>query len=123
MKPDHVPFKLVCYWEELLEKYTDAPEDDRERDEPVLMFQRNAFFKRSEEQNLESAKLLYLLYHEAKEAVVDGRCVPAMGGGGGGRRRGRVEEGEEQMGERVLNCCICCTTKLKRPSWMGGGLH
>ena len=22
LKPNHVPFKLVCYWEELLEKYT-----------------------------------------------------------------------------------------------------
>ncbi len=31
LKPDHVPFKLVCYWEELLEKYTDAEEVDRER--------------------------------------------------------------------------------------------
>lgn len=31
LKPNHVPFKLVCYWEELLEKYTAAPEEHLER--------------------------------------------------------------------------------------------
>lgn len=31
LKPNHVPFKLACYWEELLEKYTTTEEDDRER--------------------------------------------------------------------------------------------
>jgi hypothetical protein len=31
LKPTHVPFKLVCYWEELLEKYCTASEFERQR--------------------------------------------------------------------------------------------
>ena len=70
-----MPFKLVCYWEEILEKYTSLPEEERERDEPILMFQRNAFFNRNKEPFVRQPKLIYLLYHEAKEAVIDGRLV------------------------------------------------
>ncbi len=52
LKPTHVPFKLACYWDELLEKYTDADAQDVERDEPVLMFQRNVFFSRQREKQV-----------------------------------------------------------------------
>ena len=31
LKPHHVPFKLTCQWDELLQKYTMADEDDIER--------------------------------------------------------------------------------------------
>ena len=31
LKPTHVPFKLVAFWEELLEKYTVTAEEDMER--------------------------------------------------------------------------------------------
>ena len=73
MKPSQVPFQLVCYWEELLEKYSSCYEEDREKDEPVLMFQRNAFLKKSEETNIKDPKLLYLLYHETRRGVHNGR--------------------------------------------------
>ena len=52
LKPHHVPFKLACYWEELLEKYTTASEEDQERDEPVIMFQRNCFYPRYKEKKV-----------------------------------------------------------------------
>lgn len=73
LKPNHVPFKLACYWEELLEKYTTTEEDDRERDEPILLFQRNVFYPRSKEVDITDLEILKLLYHEAKEMVIDGR--------------------------------------------------
>ena len=31
LKPNQIPFKLVFFWEELLEKYTTTPEEDAER--------------------------------------------------------------------------------------------
>ena len=74
LKPSHVPFKLVAFWEELLEKYTVTSEEDMERggnllhfyinfcliaffypfflDEPVLIFRRNVFMSRNEESSL-----------------------------------------------------------------------
>ena len=58
LKPTHVPFKLACYWEELLEKYTNADAQDIERDEPVLMFQRNVFFSRSKEKQVGTKQCL-----------------------------------------------------------------
>lgn len=73
LKPNHVPFKLVCYWEEMLEKYTTVDEDDRERDEPVLVFQRNVFYPRVKEKLIHDSDILRLLYMEAKEMVIDGR--------------------------------------------------
>jgi len=73
LKPNHVPFKLVCYWEELLEKYTTVDQDDRERDEPVIQFQRNVFFPKWCEKKVVDQGILKLLYHEAKERVIDGR--------------------------------------------------
>lgn len=73
LKPNHIPFKLACYWEELLEKYTSAPEEDIERDEPILMFQRNVFFPRAKEREINDTEILRLLYLEAKENVIDSR--------------------------------------------------
>lgn len=37
LKPTHIPFKLVCYWEELLEKYSAASEYDRQRGEIFIL--------------------------------------------------------------------------------------
>ena len=31
LKPNHVPFKLACYWEELLHKHVKADDEDIER--------------------------------------------------------------------------------------------
>lgn len=83
LKPSHVPFKLVCYWEELLEKYTAAPEEHLERDEPVILFRRNVFnsreaekntfFAQAAEQNEKLTGLLRYLYWEAKKNILDGR--------------------------------------------------
>jgi len=73
LKPGHVPFKLACYWEELLEKYTTASEEDQERDEPVIMFQRNCFYPRYKEKQLADPMLVRLLFIEAKENIIDAR--------------------------------------------------
>jgi hypothetical protein len=81
LKPTHVPFKLVCYWEELLEKYSSAPELDRQQDEPVIVFRRNVFCPHEIENKLltsrsedeKEQKMLELLYHEAKRNVLMGR--------------------------------------------------
>ena len=34
LKCSHVPFKLVSYWEEVLDKYTEFSAEDEERGQP-----------------------------------------------------------------------------------------
>ena len=36
LKPNHVPFRLTCQWDELLEKYTTAEKEDIERGTSIV---------------------------------------------------------------------------------------
>jgi hypothetical protein len=82
LKPTHIPFKLVCYWEELLEKYSSASAFNRQRDEPVIAFKRNVFCTCTTEKQIldknntevtQKQPLLSLLYNEAKKNILSGR--------------------------------------------------
>lgn len=73
LKPSHVPFKLVCYWEELLEKYVHCNEETRQRDEAVIMLQRNVYVPYSIEETIKDPSLLKLLYCEAKKNIMNGK--------------------------------------------------
>lgn len=79
LKPTHIPFKLVCYWEELLEKYSMASEYDRQRDEPIIAFRRNVYCPLDVEKQIlagntpNTLEMLCLVYHEAKKNVLSGR--------------------------------------------------
>ncbi|ESN98897.1 hypothetical protein HELRODRAFT_162363 [Helobdella robusta] len=73
LKPNHVPFKLVCFWEELLEKYVHCSEEARQRDEPIIMFRRNVYVSPKLELQIQDERLLKFLFHETKKNVTDGR--------------------------------------------------
>lgn len=94
LKPDHIPFKLVCYWEEFLEKYTIAEEFVRQRDEPILVFRRNVFAKISEENMIEDENLLGLLYAENLGNVLKGRY-------GGTRCYGKESNNKYQLDDFI----------------------
>ncbi|KAJ1066081.1 hypothetical protein K5549_013594 [Capra hircus] len=49
LKPKHQPYKLGRQWQELLLRFTDAPDDDVAMDEPSLQFRRNVFFPKRRE--------------------------------------------------------------------------
>ncbi|CAD5122954.1 DgyrCDS11347 [Dimorphilus gyrociliatus] len=73
LKPSHVPFRLAAFWEDMLEEYTGADDERIDKDEPILMFQRNVFCTRKEERAINDTRAISLLFHEAKENVIDGR--------------------------------------------------
>ncbi|OAF71401.1 FERM domain-containing protein 8 [Intoshia linei] len=73
LKPNHIPFKYCSYWEELLELYSDASDTEIERDEPILMIQRNIYFPKEKEENIEDINLNRLLYYESFENIIDAR--------------------------------------------------
>nr|XP_006813165.1 PREDICTED: FERM domain-containing protein 8-like [Saccoglossus kowalevskii] len=72
LKPHHVPFKLYRQWPDLLDRFTSATEDQKSRDEPVLIYQRNAFFPKSREKRITDNKILLRLFDEAKDNLLDG---------------------------------------------------
>lgn len=73
LKPHHRPCVIRERWSEYLKKYTFATKHQLDSDEPVLTFQRNVFFDKSEEKKITDTKMLKMLYAEAKENVLEGR--------------------------------------------------
>lgn len=73
LKPHHVPFKLCRQWQDLLDKFTTATDEQKAVDEPVVCFQRNAFLAKDKEMQLFSdTKILVWLFSEAKSNVLTG---------------------------------------------------
>ncbi|XP_077993861.1 putative FERM domain-containing protein FRMD8P1 [Glandiceps talaboti] len=72
LKPHHVPYKLYRQWPDLLDRFTSATEDQKNRDEPILCYQRNAFFPKCKEKRIRSEKALEMLYEEAKHNILEG---------------------------------------------------
>ncbi|XP_071961998.1 FERM domain-containing protein 8-like isoform X5 [Antedon mediterranea] len=72
LKPNHVPLKLCRQWHDLLEKFTNATNEQIAADEPCVFFQRNAFYPKHKELQITDEKILRLLFCEAKEHVLDG---------------------------------------------------
>lgn len=52
LKPHHKPYELRHRWGDLVNKFSNASESRRRRDEPALSFQRNVFFSRKEEEKI-----------------------------------------------------------------------
>ncbi|CAH1792219.1 unnamed protein product [Owenia fusiformis] len=73
LKPHHVPFRLTQHWDELLQKYTTSSEEEIERDEPVLIMQRNIYYPRELEEKIREPQMLKLLYSEAHSNITEGR--------------------------------------------------
>ncbi|XP_064621374.1 putative FERM domain-containing protein FRMD8P1 isoform X2 [Lineus longissimus] len=73
LKPHHCPFKITCQWDELLMKFTNATEEQVERDEPILMLRRQVFVPREREKYISDPEIVRLLYSEACTNIVEGR--------------------------------------------------
>ncbi|XP_041352332.1 putative FERM domain-containing protein FRMD8P1 isoform X4 [Gigantopelta aegis] len=73
LKRHHQPHQIAQKWDELCVLYTDAKMDEIQEAEPVLMMQRDVFYPKDEEMQIQHEEMLCLLYHEAKYNVVEGR--------------------------------------------------
>ncbi|XP_054758164.2 FERM domain-containing protein 8-like isoform X1 [Lytechinus pictus] len=72
LKPHHIPFRLCRQWPDLLDKYTTHSEEVKANDEPVISFQRNAFYPKDTEKKVMNAKIKSLLFVEAKGNILNG---------------------------------------------------
>lgn len=52
LKPHHKPLAIRSKWISLLNKYAHASESRQRRDEPVMTFQRNIYFPKSQEERI-----------------------------------------------------------------------
>jgi len=66
LKPTHIPFKLVCYWEELLEKYSTASEYDRQRG---LLLANNINNNNSNDDNICGIVIMLQPFHEDTQLI------------------------------------------------------
>ncbi|XP_072167648.1 putative FERM domain-containing protein FRMD8P1 [Diadema setosum] len=72
LKPHHIPFRLCRQWPDLLDKYTTHSEELKANDEPVISFQRNAFYPKDAEKKITNDEILKKLFEEAKRNILDG---------------------------------------------------
>lgn len=71
LHPTHRPLELAAKWHYLVNKFGSREVADDE--EPVLHFRRNVFLRRRDEEQIKEAKVLELLYAEAKYNVLKGK--------------------------------------------------
>ncbi|XP_076656639.1 FERM domain-containing protein 8 Bili [Halictus rubicundus] len=71
LRPNHKPIELAAKWNRLVRKYSSQSEDCDE--EPLLFLRRNVFLSRADEEQIKEAKVLELLYAEARNNVLQGR--------------------------------------------------
>lgn len=70
LRPNHKPIELAAKWNRLVKKYGSQREETDE--EPLLYFRRNVFLSRYDEEQIKEAKVLELLYAEARHNVLQG---------------------------------------------------
>lgn len=70
LHPNHKPLELAAKWNRLVKKYSSQREETDE--EPLLCLRRNVFLSRSDEEQIKEAKVLELLYAEARNNVLQG---------------------------------------------------
>ncbi|GAB1600746.1 putative FERM domain-containing protein FRMD8P1 isoform X1 [Argonauta hians] len=75
LKKYHHPYYLVQQWPELCKMYSDEKLDNIFKDSPLLMLQRNVFFSKEEEKNIQDETALSMLYREAQCNLFEGRYV------------------------------------------------
>jgi len=73
LRPHHKPFYIRREWNHFLQRFSSAPLSKKTTDEPILSLQRNVFLHKRDESKVRDAKLLELLYEEAKYNVLTGR--------------------------------------------------
>jgi len=73
LRPHHKPFYVRREWKHFLQRFSSAPLAKKTADEPILSLQRNVFLHKRDEAKIRDAKLLELLYEEAKVNVLAGR--------------------------------------------------
>ncbi|XP_035684288.1 FERM domain-containing protein 8-like [Branchiostoma floridae] len=73
LKPHHKPYKLCKQWYQLLTKFTGAKQEDIEKEEPILCYQRNCFLSVKEEKRITDTAILHRLFDEAKYNILEGR--------------------------------------------------
>ncbi|XP_015182613.1 PREDICTED: putative FERM domain-containing protein FRMD8P1 isoform X2 [Polistes dominula] len=71
LRPNHKPIELAARWNRLVKKYGALRDETDE--EPILYFRRNVFLSRYDEEQIKEAKVLELLYAEARHNVLQGR--------------------------------------------------
>ena len=67
------PFYIRREWNHFLQRFSCALLERKTLDEPILSLQRNVFFRKRDEAKLRDAKVLELLYEEAKFNILTGR--------------------------------------------------
>ncbi|XP_066590693.1 putative FERM domain-containing protein FRMD8P1 isoform X2 [Prorops nasuta] len=72
LRPSQRPVELAPKWKHLIKKYGWYQYGELD-EEPILCFRRNVFLSRTEEEQIKEAKILELLYAEAKHNVLQGR--------------------------------------------------
>jgi len=75
LKRHHNPFEIVRNWDQFCARYTEGTNEEIHDSEPVLMVQRDVFYRKDQEQHLANEQILCLLYQEAKYNVVEGRYI------------------------------------------------
>ncbi|XP_039259047.2 putative FERM domain-containing protein FRMD8P1 isoform X1 [Styela clava] len=72
LRPHHVPFRMVRQWGLLIDKFSAADDVVKMKDEPALVFKRNAFLTKEEEAKIHDKKILDILLMEAKSNIQNG---------------------------------------------------
>ncbi|KAF7280697.1 hypothetical protein GWI33_005554 [Rhynchophorus ferrugineus] len=73
LKPYSKPYEIREHWRGLIDKYSHASCNRKDKDEPKLVFQRNMFFSKQIEEKIKDQKILELLYEESKYNILNGR--------------------------------------------------
>uniref|UniRef100_A0A1S4MXK8 FERM domain-containing protein 8 n=1 Tax=Pediculus humanus subsp. corporis TaxID=121224 RepID=A0A1S4MXK8_PEDHC len=73
LKPHHRPYEIRQRWFELVERFSNASDSRKRRDEPSLSYQRNVFLLKKDEEQIKDQKILELLYEESKYNILEGR--------------------------------------------------
>eukprot|EP00794_Sanderia_malayensis_P020309 gene20309-22306_t len=73
LKDQHIPYQLRQQWRGLLARYTIAKNEEIEKDEPVMVFQRNSFLSVVEERKIRDDRIIKRLFEEAKVNILKGR--------------------------------------------------
>ncbi len=73
LRSHHKPYFIRREWNHFLQRFSSAPLERKAADEPILSLQRNVFFHKRDEVKIRDAKILELLYEEAKYNILTGR--------------------------------------------------
>ncbi|KAK9745163.1 FERM central domain [Popillia japonica] len=79
LKPTHKPYEVRRAWRSLIEKFSHGSHKKQQRDEPIILFQRNVFFPQHLEEKIKDQRILELLYEEARRNILEGRYPCEVG--------------------------------------------